>query len=603
MMCVVRCPLSMRMIPALIAIFLATSTTGARYSGGTGESNDPYRIATTADLIALGETPADYDKHFILAADVDLSGCADAQSRIVGADQVQPFAGSFDGKGHCILGFHHRSTGDRPVGLFGYVEGLNAEIVDLRLVDPNVDGGEGDCVGALVGVLHGGTISGCHVRGGSLSGRYEVGGLVGSCIDGRIFSCSAACSVRGRSSVGGLAGRCDGGAVSQSASHGSVAGDGSTGTVGGLIGSVGVRSATRVVDSYSDASVHGNYCAGGLVGEFLGGNTVTNCHSTGNVIGGILSGGLVGFAGDWAGHEPDVKGSYWDRLTSGQTTSAAGEGRTTAQMRTARAFLDAGWDFAGETANGTEDVWWIFDGRDYPRLWWERVLDDDFEDGKAGPLWFVYEPEPELAHIREANGRLEAHTVGAGEDVDAMYVADGWRLDATKSFAIRVDFHFGKQGPGDGRVTFGVGPSLDPETRQWAEFEAGCFDTGPFYLYEVSDGFWVREVVADRGVEEGTLFMSYDPDVDELYFSHSGYGQANAWQTVSGLLKGRWSGAPVYVLLGIGSEGMVLTGADAWLHDFVVNAGTLVTAEPVGQSLVSGLSGGTAVPWRTACRP
>jgi len=44
----------------------------AKYSGGTGEPNDPYQIATAADLIALGETPADYDKHFILTADIDL---------------------------------------------------------------------------------------------------------------------------------------------------------------------------------------------------------------------------------------------------------------------------------------------------------------------------------------------------------------------------------------------------------------------------------------------------------------------------------------------------------------------------------------------------
>jgi hypothetical protein len=44
----------------------------AKYSGGTGEPNDPYQIATAADLIALGETPDDYDKHFLLTADIDL---------------------------------------------------------------------------------------------------------------------------------------------------------------------------------------------------------------------------------------------------------------------------------------------------------------------------------------------------------------------------------------------------------------------------------------------------------------------------------------------------------------------------------------------------
>jgi len=25
----------------------------------------------------------------------------------------------------------------------------------------------------------------------------------------------------------------------------------------------------------------------------------------------------------------------------------------------------------GETTNGTEDIWWIDEGKDYPRLWWE----------------------------------------------------------------------------------------------------------------------------------------------------------------------------------------------------------------------------------------
>ena len=41
------------------------------------------------------------------------------------------------------------------------------------------------------------------------------------------------------------------------------------------------------------------------------------------------------------------------------------------EMQTASTFLEAGWDFVNETANGTEDIWWIDEGQDYPRLWWE----------------------------------------------------------------------------------------------------------------------------------------------------------------------------------------------------------------------------------------
>ena len=66
-----------------------------------------------------------------------------------------------------------------------------------------------------------------------------------------------------------------------------------------------------------------------------------------------------------------VTASFWDTRTSGQPTSTGGTGKTTAQMQTAKAFLDAGWDFVGETKNGTADIWWILEGKDYPKLWWE----------------------------------------------------------------------------------------------------------------------------------------------------------------------------------------------------------------------------------------
>jgi hypothetical protein len=29
--------------------------------------------------------------------------------------------------------------------------------------------------------------------------------------------------------------------------------------------------------------------------------------------------------------------------------------------------------YPGETTNGTEDIWWILEGQDYPRLTWELV--------------------------------------------------------------------------------------------------------------------------------------------------------------------------------------------------------------------------------------
>jgi len=42
-----------------------------------------------------------------------------------------------------------------------------------------------------------------------------------------------------------------------------------------------------------------------------------------------------------------------------------------ALVDTTGADLATGWDFVGETNNGTEDIWRILEGKDYPRLWWQ----------------------------------------------------------------------------------------------------------------------------------------------------------------------------------------------------------------------------------------
>ena len=62
----------LRTISLLITICLVSLPAQAQYSSGTGDANDPYQIASADDLMLFGETSGDYDKHFILTADIDL---------------------------------------------------------------------------------------------------------------------------------------------------------------------------------------------------------------------------------------------------------------------------------------------------------------------------------------------------------------------------------------------------------------------------------------------------------------------------------------------------------------------------------------------------
>jgi hypothetical protein len=123
-----------------------------------------------------------------------------------------------------------------------------------------------------------------------------------------------------------------------------------------------------VSNSYSMSSVNGRFRAGGLVGlNHIA--VISNSYSTGSVSGNNNVGGLLGQDRG----ETVVTACFWDIKTSSQNISDGGTGLTTAEMQTAVTFLEAGWDFANETTNGTEDIWWIFEGQDYPRLWWELI--------------------------------------------------------------------------------------------------------------------------------------------------------------------------------------------------------------------------------------
>ncbi len=313
------------------------------YSGGTGEPNDPYQIATAEDLITLGESPEDYDKHFILTADIDLDPnlpgrkvfsralIAPTTSDAVPWFEGTPFSSVFDGYGHTIL--HLNISGGGYLGLFGKL-GLGAEVKNLGVLEVSI-AGSGNCLGGLVGG-NSGSIATSYSTG-AVSGTGLVGGLAGD-NSGSITTSSGTAKVSGEVRVGGLAGYNSG----------------------------------SITTSYSTGTVTGGWFSGGLVGDNvgwgeLGVGIITASYSTGAVSGWTDVGGLVGRT-----QGGSIAASFWDMETSGQSSSADGTGLTTAEMQTASTFLEAGWDFVDETDNGTEDIWKISEGLDYPRLWWEK---------------------------------------------------------------------------------------------------------------------------------------------------------------------------------------------------------------------------------------
>jgi hypothetical protein len=259
------------------------------YGGGSGTAADPYLIYTAEQMNMIGVGYLDWDKHYKLMADIDLSGYTGTSFNIIGSE-LYPFSGVFDGGGHRISNFTY-GPASGYVGLFGYIDDANAEVRDLGMIEPDINGSS--LVGPIAGYLSGGSMTNCYVEGGSISGSVDVGGLVGYGKNNRISDSYSSCDVTGRRDfVGGLVGENSYGNISNCSSTGNVAGGKQ---VGGLVGSAGYNS---IEGCHSTSNVTGGrLLVGGLVGDSSD-NSIVNCHSSGDVAGGADVGGLVGDNGD-----------------------------------------------------------------------------------------------------------------------------------------------------------------------------------------------------------------------------------------------------------------------------------------------------------------
>ncbi len=96
-----------------------------------------------------------------MIADINLATLQSASFNVIGEVNVideyigyingTPFQGVFDGKGFSVYNLVIQEPVQDAIGLFSYVDDINAFILNVTLVDPNILG-QG-YVGALVGVL------------------------------------------------------------------------------------------------------------------------------------------------------------------------------------------------------------------------------------------------------------------------------------------------------------------------------------------------------------------------------------------------------------------------------------------------------------------
>ena len=259
----------------------------------TAITSGTYSISTPEELVKLRRMNLNgkitQKATFVLADNIDLSGYSSGTGWEPIGTGMKVFSATFDGNGYTISNLYINSNGNE-VGLFGYL--LGANIKNLVLENANV------------------------------SGRYNVGALVGNSGASTVTNCAVInSSVSGIQNIGGLAGNFSHTSITDSYSTGRVSAKTQSGkNFGGLVGAFTNNYSYSIKNSYSTCDVSGAINAGGLIGyNNAGGSAGSNIYIMNSYAAGRVSG--IQNVGGFVGYQTANKyeGCYYNQETTGQS--------------------------------------------------------------------------------------------------------------------------------------------------------------------------------------------------------------------------------------------------------------------------------------------
>ncbi|WZL72511.1 GLUG motif-containing protein [Clostridiaceae bacterium 35-E11] len=426
------------------------SETPPEFAGGSGTKDDPYQVATAAQLNNVRKY---LGKHFIQIANIDLTGYLreggdgydDGKGwEPIGEDKDyptygDPFYGTYDGDNYIITGLTINRSDEERLGLFGYIAGRTvddvlqkAKIENVKLKNVSIKGrsyigslvgqnyyhseiknctaesidmiASSSSAGGLIG-RNSGTVTNCHTLSGTIVGGTSVGGLVGTANNGSISMSSADVEINGQGYLGALVGYNSYANIDQCYALGNATG---WYAIGGLVGS---HYNGTISNTYATGNVTSNErtmdCyVGGLIG-MIGSGTIQNAYARGAVVangtptGPMHLGGLVGKLPD-VGIQPTFTNCYYDTNTSGQTDTGRGTPKTTEEMKSLSTFV--GWDFTSIWGINAEE------NSGYPFLRWqgyEHVSEFAGGDGSEANPYQVSTAE----HLENVRDHIDKHFI------------------------------------------------------------------------------------------------------------------------------------------------------------------------------------------------
>ena len=308
-----------------LALCLCSLTAAfAQFSGsGSGTENDPYLIFYADQLTQVRNFLGKSGVYFKLMSDIDLTDWIEENSPNQGWQPIgvssSKFQGIFDGNNHTISNLNINRPSADGVGLFGYANGATFKniVIDETTITGNGDVGpvcgnassstfsnckvtatinaKGNTVGGIAGSASG-TFTNNKVTNTTINGNDNVGGIVGYTGNATFTSNDVSAMIGGKNQVGGILGN----SSSNCSFDNNIVKCNIVGVdnVGGLIGEImqqeKVSLKTKKCAFYGTIKAHSR--VGGVIGLFysFGNCDISNCYSicdiqaTGDRIGGIL---------------------------------------------------------------------------------------------------------------------------------------------------------------------------------------------------------------------------------------------------------------------------------------------------------------------------
>lgn len=428
-----------------------------RAEGGNGSTGSPFEIFDVFGLQGLDSSDLS-TFNFVLANNIDASETEfwdfDGEGTYFGFDPITPLGGTFDGQGYAIDGLTVNRSGSGG-GLFagvlsaGTVTNLEISNVSIRSL-----------TGGGLGAFNDGMISNTRVSG-SIVADDDAGGLVAhnfgtiqdSISEATVDASFDPFSEAGSIYAGGLVGWNFGpGVIERSHATGNVTADdpfdgAPAMSVGGFVGynSGSIDNAYSLGDATASTDM-GSADVGGFVGYNDG--DVTYAFSSGvPSFSGAGSSAVGGFAGTDISLAT-ISASFWDTVSSGLATSAAGVGLTTAELQNTQQFFDnagaLGWDF--------DMVWAPGQSGFYPALYstspvlFAQPMDFSVQYGltdtasttgslSGGPMDYVFGP---MGDTLDTSGVFSDLTVSDPNVGDQPFVLNTTGLTSDMGLAYRL---------------------------------------------------------------------------------------------------------------------------------------------------------------------